>query len=496
MTNHILVLDEGTTSTRAVLFNDKSEVVDEESLPIAIHTPQFGHVEHDAQEIIDASVKVLRAVIERAASAGQVIDCLAITNQRTATTVMERATGRALTPTISWQDARAALRSEALTESMGAEYFRTTGMNLAAANVGLHVEELFKDEELKARSGTGELLIGTPDVLMVKALTGNDYISAANASCTGILNQHTGTWYNEFLELCGLSEKDLPTVLPEDGDYGLTLKEVLGVELPVAAVVPDQQSALFGHGGLAEGSVKCTHGTGSFIDFNIGDKLLSESEGVDGRYGWRISSGAVNIVEGSTWVSGSAVEWMIDDLKILSSARELDEKCAQSTNPECIVVPALAGFAAPYWDGESRGTIFGLSRHTSDADIVRACIEGVAHTVVDLLEVISESTGASVSSLAVDGGLSKSDYLQQVTADLLGARVERTKDAGYVTARGAAWIAGIRRGIWSSPEDAMTTLGIDKSFEPQISTQERAARREGWKDAVGRSLNWKPRVLA
>ena len=495
MTKYILVLDEGTTSTRAVLFNDQSEVVDEESLPIKLETPQFSHVEQDGQEIIDHSITVLRAVIDRAKAAGRDIDSLAITNQRTATTIMDRATGKPLAPTLGWQDARAAERAEELTKSMGAEYYHPTGMNLAAANCGLHVYELFKDPGLKERSGTGDLLIGTPDVLRVKALTGNDYISTANASCTGILNQHTGTWYHEFLELNGLSEKDLPTILPEDGDYGVTLRDVLGIEVPVAAVVPDQQSALFGHGGLAEGSVKCTHGTGSFIDFNIGSTVLTESVGLDGRYGWRIKDSSINIVEGSTWVSGSAIEWLIDDVKILSSAKDLDAKCEQSTSRECIVVPALAGFAAPYWDGQSRGTIFGLSRHTSDADLVRACVEGVAHTVVDLLEAIVDVTGAPVASLAVDGGLSRSDYLQQATADLMGATVERTKDAGYVTARGAAWIAGISRGIWASPEQAMTTLGIEKSFEPQISQAERVSRRNAWKDAVSRSLNWKPPAL-
>lgn len=275
MTKHILVLDEGTTSTRAVLFDDNTNVIDEESLPIAILTPSFGHVEQDPNEIIEKSIRVLRAVIDRAGENSLEIDCLTITNQRTATTVMDRATGAPLSPTIGWQDARAGGRAEELLESLGKRYLETTGMNLAAANVGLHLNDLYKDPELKKRSGTGELLVGTPGTLMIKALTGNDYTSAANASCTGLLDQHSSEWWSEFVEMNNASVKDLATILPEDGDYGTTLKEVLGVELPLAAVAPDQQSALFGHGGLAEGSVKCTHGTGSFIDFNIGDQVLT-----------------------------------------------------------------------------------------------------------------------------------------------------------------------------------------------------------------------------
>lgn len=495
MTKHILVLDEGTTSTRAVLFDDDTNVIDEESLPLSILTPSFGHVEQDPNEIIDKSIEVLRAVIKRAEDNSREIDSLAITNQRTATTVMDRATGKPLSPTIGWQDARGGARAEELLGTLGERYLATTGMNLAAANVGIHLFDLYKDPELKKRSGTGELLVGTPDTLMIKALTGNDYISAANASCTGLLDQHSSEWWAEFVEMNNASVHDLPTVLQEDGDYGTTLKSILGVELPVAAVAPDQQSALFGHGGLAEGSVKCTHGTGSFIDFNIGERLLTETNGLDGRFGWRLNGSAVNIVEGSTWVSGSAIEWLVQDTKLLPTAAMIDEKCAESTDQQVIVVPALAGFAAPYWDADSRGTMFGLSRHTSESDIIRATVDGIAHTVVDLLELISEMTGTRVTTLAVDGGLSKSNCLQQATADYLGAKVERTSNAAYVTARGAAWMAGIKRGIWNSFEDAMSTLEIEATFEPRISDDERAVHRAAWKDAVSRSLNWKPKAI-
>lgn len=194
-------------------------------------------------------------------------------------------------------------------------------------------------------------------------------------------------------------------------------------------------------------------------------------------------------------MSGSAIEWLVEDTKLLPTASMIDEKCKESTDNQVIVVPALAGFAAPYWDSDSRGTVFGLSRHTSESDLIRATVDGIAHTVVDLLELISEMTGTPVSTLAVDGGLSRSNCLQQATADFLGATVERTSNAAYVTARGVAWMAGIKRGLWSSFEDAMSTLSIEATFEPKMSADERAIHRASWKDAVSRSLNWKPKAI-
>ena len=494
MEPYILVLDEGTTSTRAVLFNKETKIVDEEQLPLAITTPQFGFVEQDPNEIIEKSIRVVKAVVERARANERNIQCLAITNQRTATTVMDRATGKPLSPVISWQDARAADDARKLAAEMGEEYTARTGLMPAAANCGLHILHLFKNEDLKARSGTGELLIGTPDTLVIKALTGNDYTSSSNASSTGLLDQHTGEWWQEFIERNGASVHDLPTVLPEDGDYGYTRADVVGAEIPVRAVVADQQSALFGHGGLKPGSVKCTHGTGSFIDFNIGDRIVTDTNGLDNRFAWRTAGSNANIIEGSTWVSGSAIEWLIDDMKVLRNAAEIDKVCTESKGLETIVVPALAGFAAPYWDGKARGTVFGLSRHTTSADIVRATIEGIAHTVVDLLELITSMAGTEVSVLTVDGGLSRSNYLQQFTADLLNATVERTSDPSYVTARGAAWMAGVNAGVWESLEDAAKTLRVEQRFEPQMSEAERLAQRKAWRDAIDRSLGWTPKL--
>ncbi|MBN9106838.1 MAG: hypothetical protein J0I14_17745 [Propionibacteriaceae bacterium] len=215
--------------------------------------------------------------------------------------------------------------------------------------------------------------------------------------------------------------------------------------------------------------------------------------GLDLRIGWRTAFGKANCIEGATWVSGPAVEWLIDDMQMLGSAKQLDEVCRTAKPSGLIVVPALAGFASPHWDAAARGTAFGMHRHTSQADFVEATVTGVAHTVVDLLDAISEVSGTTTTTLAVDGGLSQSDYLQQMTADLLGVPVERTQNAGYVTAIGGAWIAGISRGVWASKEDAAASRAIEARFEPTMSDAERSSRRDAWKDAVERSLNWRIR---
>jgi glycerol kinase len=491
MTKHIVVLDSGTTSTRAVLFNDRSKVVAESSLKIAVHTPGGSRVEQDPNEIIANSITVLKDVLEQAKSQGLEVDSLVIANQRTATTFMDRATGKPVSVLIGWQDGRAQPRVDALQQEWGKRFARETAVNLAAANVSLHAVELLQDPQMRKRAEAGEIILGTPDTLMLVALAGQHTTSTSNASAYGALEFRKERWWKEWLDFLDVPEAMFPQILPDDADYGATLHDVLGVELPISAVVADQQSALFGHAGFDVGNVKCTHGTGSFVDFNVGTVVPEDSMGLDTRIGWRTSHHAANAIEGMSFVTGAAIEWLIDDMKMVPSASELDAICAASSNDSLIVVPALAGFASPYWDATARGTVFGLSRHTSDTDFVRATVNGVAHSVADLLESIVEISGSPASVLKVDGGLSRSAHLQQFTADLLQVPVERTGDAGVTTARGAAWIGGIARGVWASKEEAAESRTVEARFEPQMAEGKRNALRDAWKDAVQRSLKWK-----
>lgn len=488
---HIAVLDEGTTSTRAVLIAENGEVVAERSYKVDVYTPGGSRVEQDPKQIIDRSVQALKEVLDQAGEDHLEVECVAITNQRTNTTIMDRATGEPASVLIGWQDGRAMGRVEQLRDEWADRFVHTTSVNLAAANVALHAEAFLQDPGLRRRADAGELILGTPDTVLLRKLTGHAATSMSNASAYGAFDFRHETWWAEWLDFLGVPVDMFPELKRDDADFGVTDGGVLGHELPIACVMADQQSALFGHGAFGAGTVKCTHGTGSFIDFNVGDQIPQDNQGLDLRIGWRTAFGAANCIEGATWVSGSAIEWLIDDMKLIGGARELDATCREARPSGLIVVPALAGFASPHWDAAARGTAFGMNRHTSGADFVEATVTGVAHTVVDLLDAISEVSGTTTATLAVDGGLARSDYLQQMTADLLGVPVERTSNAGYVTAMGAAWIAGISRGVWASKEDAAASRGIEARFEPSMSDAERSARRDAWKDAVERSLNWR-----
>jgi glycerol kinase len=493
---HIAVLDEGTTSTRAVLIGQDGSIVFEQQEKVSVFTPSAAKVEQDAKEIIQLSIKVLKAVLDYAKDKNLDVDCVAVTNQRTNTTIMDRATGEPVTPMIGWQDGRCQARVDELSASWGAKVFETTNVNLASASVALHAEWfLNNDPDLRRRAEAGDLILGVADTVVLKALTGEHVTSTSNASATGSNDFRADTqWWPEWLDFLGVPISMYPEIRYDDAGFGVTKGDVLGYELPIAAVMADQQAALFGHAAFGPGSGKCTHGTGSFVDFNIGERVLETSAGLDNRIAWRLASAKANCIEGATWVSGSAIEWLIDDMKMLKQAKDVDAVCRSVTPSGLIVVPVLAGFASPYWDGTARGTAFGLSRHTSDADFVEATVTGVAHTVVDLLTAVMDQTGTPAASLAVDGGLARSDYLQQMTADLLGVPVERTANAGYVTAVGTAWIAGLARGLYSSAEEAAAGRTIEARFEPTMPEAERKARREAWQDAVQRSLKWHDRL--
>lgn len=502
MSDHVLVLDEGTTSTRAVLFDSNSRPVNEAQKRISVSTPTHDRVEQDATEIADSSVEVLRAVIDRAQHEGRTIAALGIANQRTTTVLWDRVTGLPVAPVISWQDTRAA----AFVAELGAEWaervLQTTGMNLVACNVAVHLATLLQDAEIRRRAERGELLAGTPDTWMLWQLTGggDDAVYASsfsNASCHGGYDLLSLTPWRPWLEALGLPENLFAEVRPDGDHYGTTAASVLGVELPIRAVIADQQSALFGHAGQVAGSVKCTHGTGSFVDFNLGADGAVLGAGFDTRGGWKTPDSTCYILEGSSFVTGSAVDWLVEGIGVLSSAGELDVVCSRTPDPAGLVcVPALAGFSAPYWDTTSRGVLLGLHRGTTNDHIVRATVNGVAETVAELVLTMSEVSGVEPEVIAADGGLARSDALLQAQADYTGVPVERAAQAEYVTARGAGWIAGVAGGVWSSVAEAVSTKQPGVLFEPAISDSVRAAHQDAWRDATQRALGWRPVTIA
>ncbi len=499
----VLVLDEGTTSTRAVLFDAASKVLASKGEPLGIETKPSGAVEQDANEIWQKSQAALREVIAEAQRDGRRIAALGMAAQRTTTVLWDRTTGEPVAPIFSWQDTRCADMVDELRPAWGEKFTQTTGLSFGAANVPLHLSWILRnDPELRRRAEAGELYGGTPDSWLIWKLTGGPdggrfVTSASCAGSSGGMELTAHMWWQEFLDELGVPVALLPEIISEDGDFGVTRADLIGAELPITGIVGDQQSALYGQGGFGEGAVKCTHGTGSFLDFNIGTEARVPGGGLDCRVAWRIGDTTTYLFEGGSFVTGSGVDWLVDGIGVLDKASVIDATyAAADPNSGVVCVPALAGFAAPYWDGNARGMLVGLNRGTTKADVVRATLDGIAHTIADLLGAMSEASGVSPTVIAVDGGLGRSDALLQAQADLMQVPVMRAAQAEFITARGAAWLAGVATGVWASPEEADATKELGQVFHPQMSEAEQKLRRSAWADAVQRALGWRRADLA
>lgn len=498
LVSHVLVLDEGTTSTRAVLFDQDGTVVDEQQEGLSVSTSETSIVEQDATEIADKSVAVLRAVVARAAAARREIAALGITNQRTTTMLWDRNTGEPVAPVVSWQDTRAAGAVEQLSADWSRAFTQRVGLVLAAACVPLHLAALLEDPELRRRAEAGELLAGTPDSWVLWKLTGGPnggrhLTSYSNGSSTGAMDLAEATWWEPWLDALGVPVSLFPRICADDADYGVTDGALIGAELPIRADLADQHAALFGHGGFTAGSVKCTHGTGSFVNFNIGRNLVVAGNGLDTRCAWHAGGGTRYLIEGNSFTTGSTIDWLVKGIGVLSDARELDATCARTPDSSGLVcVPALAGFTSPHWDPRSRGLLIGLHRGTTQDHIVRAAVDGIAHTVADLVLDMAEQSGVMPTMVSADGGLARSEALLQAQADFTGVPVEQAADAEYVTARGAAWMAGTAVGVWQSPEDAAQSKDKGRVFVPELSERARNAQREAWRTATDRAIGWRP----
>lgn len=494
----VLVLDEGTTSTRAVLFDAGSNVLGSVAEPLAIETKASGAVEQDADEIWRKSRAVLGEVIADATRDGRRIVALGMAAQRTTTVVWDRLTGEPVSPIFSWQDTRTTDLVDAVKPEWGERFNQVTGLSLGPANVALHLGWLLgQDAELKRRAEAGEILAGTPDSWLIWKLTGGPdggrfVTSASCAGSSGALELVRQVWWEEFLTALGVPATMLPEIISDDGDFGTTREDLVGAALPITGIIGDQQSALYGQGGFEPGSVKCTHGTGSFVDFNIGPEPHIPGGGLDCRIAWRVGADTTYLIEGGSFVTGSGVDWLVGGLGVLERASALDATYAEGDPASGLIcVPALAGFAAPFMDGNARGMIIGLNRGTTQADVVRATVDGIAHTVADLLGAVTAASGVRPQRVGVDGGLGRSDALLQAQADMMQVSVERAAQAEFITARGAAWMAGVTGGVWPDREAAAATKADGVLFTPAIDRAEFEVRRAAWGDAVQRALGWR-----
>lgn len=490
----ILVLDAGTTGTRALVLDETCAVHGQSYTEFPQYHPEPGRVEHDAQEIWESTRLMIDNALDQAGTTPDQVTAIGITNQRATTVVWDRRTGDPITRAIVWQDTRTAARGTELAEEWGEPAYAHTGWSLAPIYSSLSLEWILANVDgARELAAAGHLAFGTIDSWLIHRLTGGGehVISASNASVTGSYDLLADTWYTEWLDVLGIPVSMYPEVRDDSGLLGTTDPEVFGAAVPITAAVADQHAALFAQGCIHPGMVKCTHGTGTFLDMNIGTSpVIDTGSGLTCQIAWRMHGETVYSLEGYAGSTGAAVQWLRDGAGIISAAAE-SETLASSVpdNGGVYFVPSLTGLSAPYWDPYARGLIIGISPGTRRGHLARATLEGIVFSVKDFIDAMSEVSGNAISRIAVDGGASRNDLLMQIQADQLGVEVVRPKNT-EATSLGAALMAGIAVGVWPSVEAALSTQEVDRTFAPQASEQDRAELYRNWTRAVSRARDW------
>ncbi len=492
MSSFILALDQGTTSSRALVFDRAGTVHAVAQQEFRQIFPQPGWVEHDPTEIWATQSGVMHEALAKAGLGARDIAAIGITNQRETTVLWERATGRPVANAIVWQDRRTAPLCDELRAAGHASTF--------AAKTGLVLDAYFSGTKLKwlldhtpgarARALRGELAFGTIDSWLVWQLTGGrtHVTDPSNASRTLLFDIHRGEWDEELLAILDIPRAVLPRIVPSSGVVAEAA--VGGIGVPIAGIAGDQQAALFGQACHAPGLAKNTYGTGCFLLLNTGDKAVTSKNNLLTTVAWQRDGRLEYALEGSVFIGGAVVQWLRDGLKIVRSASEI-EALAQSVpdNGGVYLVPAFAGLGAPHWDAYARGAMFGLTRGATSGHIARAALEAIAFQSADVLAAMQRDAGITLSELRVDGGATANNLLMQFQADLLGVPVVRPKVL-ETTALGAGYLAGLAVGYWKDAADVATNWQIDRRFEPAMSRGRALELREGWEKAVARAKHW------
>ena len=489
---HILAIDQGTTSSRAMIFDDKGHCIALAQKEFTQIYPQDGWVEHDPEEIWQSVLEVCRQALQKAGEEGVEVAGIGITNQRETTLVWDRQTGKPLYNAIVWQDRRTA---DSCTE------LKATGKEEhVAACTGLLLDPYFSATKLawildhvvgaKAKAEKGELAFGTVDSFLLWRLTGGKVhaTDATNASRTMLFNIHTQEWDSSLLEMFHIPEGLLPAVKDCIADFGTTDAKLFGRAIPIGGIAGDQQAAAIGQACFEPGMIKSTYGTGCFVLMNTGEKALRSRNRLLTTVAYRVKGQTSYAIEGSIFAAGAAVQWIRDGLKLIDSAGEV-EGLAQGLNSNCGVylVPAFTGLGAPHWDPQARGAIFGLTRNTGIAAIVRATLESVGYQTYDLMEAMKRDSKTGSKALRVDGGMAANNWFLQFLADLLDVPVERPR-VTETTALGAAFLAGVQLGIFDSLADIGNHWQRDALFTPKLSAAKRHDLLSGWEKAVSRVL--------
>jgi glycerol kinase len=491
---YILALDQGTTSSRAVLFDKNGTAAAASQKEFEQIFPQPGWVEHDAREIWQSQLCVMQEVIKARQLAGRDIAAIGITNQRETTVVWDRKTGQPVYNAIVWQDRRTAGRCDELKAAGHAEAIRCkTGLLLDAYFSGTKVQWILDHVDgARQRAEKGELAFGTIDSWLVWNLTGGrvHITDASNASRTLLFNIHAGDWDDGLLELLDVPRNMLPKVCASSEVYGHTVESGIPAGLAVAGIAGDQQAALFGQMCTGPGMVKNTYGTGCFMLMNTGSQAVHSRNHLLTTIAWKIGEQMEYALEGSIFIGGALVQWLRDGLQLIRSSSEVEALAASvADNGGVCLVPAFAGLGAPHWDPYARGLLVGLTRGTTKAHIARAALEGIAFQVSDVLDAMQSDAGISLAELRVDGGASGNNLLMQIQADLCGVPVVRPKVL-ETTALGVACLAGLAVGFWTSREEIAQHWQVDRTFTPSMPAQMVGDLKHNWHKAVQRSMAW------
>lgn len=492
MTKYILALDQGTTSSRAILFDHAGRIHGIAQQEFRQIFPQSGWVEHDANEIWQSQLAVAQQVIKRHDVKAGDIAAIGITNQRETTVVWDRRTGEPIANAIVWQDHRTAGICDALrAEGRTALFQERTGLVIDAYFSGTKLKWLLDHvPEARSRAERGELAFGTIDSWLIYKLCGEHVVDTSNASRTLLFNIHTLAWDDELLGLLSIPTSMLPRVVPGCGVVGRTSNDLFGAPIAIAGIAGDQQAATFGQACHLPGMAKNTYGTGCFMLMNTGSQAITSTNNLLTTVGWTIENQTDYMLEGSVFNAGAAVQWLRDGLGIIQNSSDVEALAASvSDTGGVFFVPAFAGLGAPYWDAYARGTMVGISRGTTKAHIARATLASIAYQSADVLEAMQKDAAIDLTELRVDGGAARNDLLMQFQADVLGVPVVRPT-VTETTALGAAYLAGLAVGYWRSREEIVAQWQIQKRFEPTMAESERNQRLSDWRRAVQRSQHW------
>ena len=496
--NYCIALDQGTTSSRALLFDREGTVIAAAQYPFKQHYPQPGWVEHDPMDLLRTQFRALGDCVAKSGVLPRDIGGIGITNQRETALVWEKATGKPVCNAIVWQCRRTAALCDTLREQGWEEKIRDkTGLLLDAYFSGTKFHWILEHiPGAKEKAARGELLCGTVDSWLIWNLTGggvhvSDY---SNCARTMLFNIHTLAWDEGLCKLLGIPLEMLPQPVPNSMEYGRVASHLPGLEnlagLPICGAAGDQQAALFGQACFTPGQVKNTYGTGCFLLMNTGSVPVRSQNGLLTTVGWSLGGETTYVLEGSVFVGGAVIQWLRDELRLFDEAPDADYFASKVDDTAGVyIVPAFTGLGAPYWDMYARGAIVGLTRGANRNHIIRAAQESIAYQTKDVLDAMIADTGLEIQELRVDGGASRSDFLMQFQSDIMGRSLRRPM-IRETTALGAAYLAGLATGAWDSLQQIKELWAIDKVYTPSMDPERRESLLKGWKKAVTRARDW------